>query len=350
MEAPALMFVLGQLREKGQRQLLIASAHARAFKRHRGFATGNQTRGRLGQEAVIADIARNGEEHLGGLARFAGQGRGQRNRIKPKRAGRFAGGGDRSAVSAQDGVRGQGSGGIAGLQAFLPAARRPVLQEPHNGRRRFAAQTIAIDRGQGIGERGGIGHGKARGDGIEPVARYVGQEQIQALGRGEEPQQPPALEARQVLADRIRLVNAGTEASSRPVMSCFSASVSPPAGAGSSAEPPPETTVSTSVSASAACASRAMRRAASSPLASGTGCPASTSSTRCKGTPCPYLTQTRPPEMRVPSRSSSASAMRAEALPAPNTRMRAKALRSNRAAGAAAGDQAIAVQAELACR
>ncbi len=61
---------------------------------------------------------------------------------------------------------------------------------------------------------------------------------------------------------------------------CLSSSVSPSGGSASSAEPPPEIRQSTRSSSVSPCTSSRMRRAASRPAASGTGCAASTTSSR----------------------------------------------------------------------
>ena len=64
------------------------------------------------------------------------------------------------------------------------------------------------EHGAGIGERGGIGHGRARADGGRIVARHVGDgEREHARGRGLA--QAPALDARDVPAHRVHLVDVG---------------------------------------------------------------------------------------------------------------------------------------------
>src|SRR5260370_518668 len=112
------------------------------------------------------------------------------------------------------------------------------------------------------------------------------------------------------------------ELSSRVVIACFSASVTGGAGAGNSADAPPEITQMIRSRSPACSAIAAMRAAPRMPASSGCGWPHSFSSMRVSLAVWPYFALMRPPEMRLPSRRSTALAIAALAFPAPMTKIR----------------------------
>ncbi len=128
---------------------------------------------------------------------------------------------------------------------------------------------------------------------------------------------PPLIEDRCLRTQFISPIGAPLRKSAR-LIACFSSKVMPGAGSASSADAPPDSRHSTRSSGPSPEASSMIRRAASRPAASGTGCAASTTSIRRHGAVCPYRVTTRP-SIGPDQWASTAAAIAAAAFPAPTT-------------------------------
>ena len=131
---------------------------------------------------------------------------------------------------------------------------------------------------------------------------------------------PPLMALRCLRTQFISSIEA-PEARSARFTACFSARLRPSPGRVSSADAPPEISATTRSSSVRPSTLSRMRRAASLPRSSGTGCAASTISMRLQGAAWPYRVTTSP--VRSPFQfSSNARAIAADALPAPTTIVR----------------------------
>ena len=198
-----------------------------------------------------------------------------------------------------------------------------------------SADAVFSEHRTGIREAGRVGYCGAGCDNRRVVARHIGDCQrarslAGALAACGEP--PAGLIAERCFRTALISPIVAPERSSARVTACLSARLRPGAGRASRAEPPPEIRQTSWSSRPRPSASSRMRRAACSPLASGTGWLASTISMRSHATAWPCRVTTRP--LSSPGhRRSKARAIAAEALPAPTTTVRPG---NRRPAGAAA--------------
>ena len=139
--------------------------------------------------------------------------------------------------------------------------------------------------------------------------------------------EPPALDRREVLSDRVDLADrrAGAQQGAASPPACRRASGPAPAGS-ASAEPPPETRQTSWSSGPSPCASARMSRGRllARPRRAPGGSPRR-SRMRSQGTPWPCRVTTRPssgPPLLAGQAFSKARAIAAEALPAPTTTVR----------------------------
>ena len=118
-------------------------------------------------------------------------------------------GGERGGGGGDDAVLGAGEGRIAGLGRLVGRIGERCL----DGRRQRQAQRLhgrpaPVEHGARVGERGGVGNGRAGADGGRVVARHVGDGERQH-GRSSGLAQAAALDARDVAAHRVHLVDVG---------------------------------------------------------------------------------------------------------------------------------------------
>ncbi len=163
---------------------------------------------------------------------------------------------------------------IAGLAAFVGR----ILQRLRDGR--IGRDAEALQHGAGVGQRRRIGNGRPRGDHRRIVIRHVGNRERQHRRGLRRARQPPALDAREMLAHRVDGADRRARTEQGAIEVLLLRSETPAAGAIQLADPPPESSTSTRSSAVALCASCSVRSAARWLAASGTGCPASITSIR----------------------------------------------------------------------
>jgi hypothetical protein len=84
-----------------------------------------------------------------------------------------------------------------------------LLDAVADGCSHAVANLVAIENRAGGDESGGVGSGGAGTDNVEIVADDVGKQEGFDAGGGGEAGQLPALDARDVLADRVDLVDGG---------------------------------------------------------------------------------------------------------------------------------------------
>ena len=101
----------------------------------------------------------------------------------------------------------------AGSPGFGVSLAGSVEQRRGGSRQRHLAPG---DDRPGVGERRGIGHGRAGGDHRRVVAGHVGDRERQHRGRRGDRREPPALDAREVLPDGVDLADVGAGAQQRP--------------------------------------------------------------------------------------------------------------------------------------
>ena len=89
----------------------------------------------------------------------------------------------------------------------LGCFQRALLQQAHDGAGHLDA--VALQDGHRVGAGGGVGHGGAAGDDRGVVARHVADGQRDHPGGAARRRQPPALDAREVLAHAVHLADAG---------------------------------------------------------------------------------------------------------------------------------------------
>ena len=71
----------------------------------------------------------------------------------------------------------------------------------------FGRHAVALQHRVGIGERAGVGHGRAGADHVERAADHIGENKRDHAGRVRQPRQPAALDLIEVLAQRVDLVD-----------------------------------------------------------------------------------------------------------------------------------------------
>ena len=98
----------------------------------------------------------------------------------------------------------RGSPGLS-VSAYLAGHTAPQAIDDRRGR--IGHHAVALQHRVGIGERAGVGHGRAGADHIERVADHVGENQRDHAGRVRQPRQPAALDLIEVLAQRVDLVD-----------------------------------------------------------------------------------------------------------------------------------------------
>ena len=94
--------------------------------------------------------------------------------------------------------------GVAGLGGFQQAR---FQRRAHGGGH---GDAVAVQNRQRIGAGAGIGHGGAAGDDGGVVARHIADGEGDHTRRSAGRRQPPALDAREVLAHAVHLANGGT--------------------------------------------------------------------------------------------------------------------------------------------
>src|SRR5262245_12470985 len=87
----------------------------------------------------------------------------------------------------------------------LPA--RPSLQASANRDRNLVTELILLQNGECVLKRGRIGGGRSRGDDVERIADNVRNDQAPERLAAERLRESAALDARQVLADGVHLVD-----------------------------------------------------------------------------------------------------------------------------------------------
>src|ERR1035437_3034005 len=193
----------------GEEELLIAAAEAIAPDGDGSFAAGDDA-GRWPHGAPAGDdLAGNGGVHARDLAGFALDGAGEDQCAVAQLAGGARGGVEGQAVAAHHGIAHAGEervGGLGGLGYFAACA---PLDPAADGGRHAMANFVAVEDRTGSGEGGGVGSGGAGTDDVEIVTDDVGKQQGFHAGGGGQAGQLPALDARDVLADGVDLVDGG---------------------------------------------------------------------------------------------------------------------------------------------
>ena len=139
---------------------------------------------------------------------------------------------------------------------------------------------------------------------------------------------PPPLTAERCLRTVLISWMSAPHASSRELTRDLSSRVIPAAGATSSADAPPVSSTSTRLSRPTRLRSSSNRVVASTELRSGTGCPASSTTTPGTSSRCPCFTMIRPRTVSPASRRWTPRASAAAALPAPNRKIGSPLLRA----------------------
>src|ERR1019366_4923674 len=154
-------------------------------------------------------LAGDGGVHAGDLARLARDGAGEDQRAVAELAGGAGGGIERQAIAAHHGIAHAGEQRVGGLGRLGDFAACALLDAVADGGRHAMANGVAVENGAGGGEGGGVGGGGAGTDDVDVVADDVGKQQGFDAGGGGQARQLPALDARDVLADCVDLVDGG---------------------------------------------------------------------------------------------------------------------------------------------
>ena len=248
---------------------------------HRRFAAGKENGAGRG-------VACERGVHAREIARLALQRIAQDDGRVAGLARHIGGGGERHGGRRHDQGLRACEPGVALLRRLVPA----LLEVADDGG--GLVDPVLAEHRKGVGEGGGVGHGRARADHCGIVPRHVGNQEAHEASRMACRPQPPALDGGKMLAHGVDLADCCARAEQRAGDRLLVASAIPGAGRVSSAEPPPETRQSARSSAPSPSAMARMRAAASRPPASGTGCAASTTSIARVGTRWPYRVTTRP--------------------------------------------------------
>ncbi len=150
---------------------------------------------------------------------------------------------------------------------------------------------------------------------------------VTILARVDAASPPPLTNDKCFLTTLISLIVAPLR-SSRRVVRCLSASVTPATGAGSRLDAPPDKRTISRSRGVRRCVRSRSRRVAWRPARSGIGWAASTTAIRLVASVWPVLTMTSPSSNLVPSAVSTACAILADALPAPTAIIRSICERS----------------------
>ena len=196
-----------QLRHEGQRELLASSARATSPDGHGRLASGDQAGRPPDGRAAPRDLVEDGSEHAGHLARLALEAPGQEAGREPEPSRLLDRRVDDEPVVPDHHVRDAGQDRVAGLRRVRHLAARARLEMGPHRRRHPGAEPEAVQHRQGVVVGGGIGRGRPGGDHVERVADHVGQQERDDRGRVRRPRQLASLEAREVLPDRVQLVD-----------------------------------------------------------------------------------------------------------------------------------------------
>src|ERR1019366_337429 len=199
----------GDLQGGSEGELLVAATEAVATDGDGGFTAGDNAGRRPDGTPGGGDLAGDGGVHAGDLAGFALDGAGEDEGAGAELAGGAGGGVGGQTIAADDGIADAGEQRVGGLGRLGDFAALAAADAAADGGRHAAANLVAVENGAGSGEGGGVGGGGAGTDDVEIVADDVGEQEGFDAGGGGEARQLTALDARDMFADCVDLVDGG---------------------------------------------------------------------------------------------------------------------------------------------